>query len=190
MGKFISEALGYKGYRLRCKETFADRWPYSVHTSMASISQQNAANLWQATDANPQAAPRLGEREREVLEVLWIEGSATVQQVADCLQTALAYTTVMTTLDRLYKKGLLRRNKRDRAFVYRPALSKSDLERGRASEMLHRLFSDSNMNEDVLLSCLVDAVQNYDTDLLGRLEKKVHVAKERAAEARKKGALQ
>jgi predicted transcriptional regulator len=157
---------------------------------MASIFQQNAAHPRQTSDANPQAATRLGEREREVLEVLWIEGSATVQQVANCLQTALAYTTVMTTLDRLYKKGLLRRNKQDRAFVYKPALSKSDLERGQASEMLHRLFSDSNMNEDAFLSCLVDAVQSYDTDLLRRLEKKVHVAKERAAGARRKGALQ
>jgi len=156
---------------------------------MASIFQQIPLHPRHSTDANPQAATRLGEREREVLEVLWIEGSATVQQVTKCLQTALAYTTVMTTLDRLYKKGLLRRNKRDRAFVYEPALSKNDLERGRASEMVHRLFSDSSMNEDALLSHL-DAVQNYDTDLLGRLEKKVHVAKERAAGARGKGALQ
>jgi predicted transcriptional regulator len=157
---------------------------------MASIFQQIPLHPRHSTDANPQVATRLGEREREVLEVLWIEGSATVQQVTNCLQTALAYTTVMTTLDRLYKKGLLRRNKRDRAFVYEPALSKNDLERGRASEMVHRLFSDSSMNEDALLSHLVDAVQNYDTDLLGRLEKKVHVAKERAAGARGKGALQ
>lgn len=157
---------------------------------MASIPQQSAAHLRHTTEANPQAATRLGEREREVLEVLWIEGSATVRQVTGCMQTALAYTTVMTTLDRLYKKGLLRRSKQDRAFVYKPALSKSDLERGRASEMVHRLFSDSSMNEDALLSCLVDAVQSYDTDLLSRLEKKVRVAKEHAAGVRRKGAVQ
>jgi predicted transcriptional regulator len=155
---------------------------------MATISQQNAARLLHATETNPQAATRLGEREREVLEVLWIEGSATVQQVVEGLKTALAYTTVMTTLDRLYKKGLLQRSKRDRAFVYKPALSKNDLERGRASAMVHRLFSDSSMNQDALLSCLVDAVQSYDTNLLNRLEKKVRVAKEQhALGARKRG---
>jgi predicted transcriptional regulator len=77
---------------------------------MATISQQSASHLWHASETNPQAATRLGEREREVLEVLWSEGSATVQQVADGLKTALAYTTVMTTLDRLYKKGLLQRS--------------------------------------------------------------------------------
>jgi predicted transcriptional regulator len=161
-----------------------------VHTDMATISQQNASRLWHPSETNPQAATRLGDREREVLEVLWSEGSATVQQVADGLKTALAYTTVMTTLDRLYKKGLLQRSKQDRAFVYKPAFSKHDMERGRANEMVHRLFSDSSMNQDALLSCLVDAVQSYDTDLLHRLEEKVRVAKKQhIAGARRKGGL-
>jgi predicted transcriptional regulator len=155
---------------------------------MATSTQQIAAHPRPETVSNPLPATRLGGREREVLEILWIEGSATVQQVAKCLHTALAYTTVMTTLDRLYKKGLLRRTKRDRAFVYKPALSKDDLERGRASEMVHRLFSDSSINEDALLSGLVDAVQSYDNDLLSRLEKKVRVAKAHAADTGKKGA--
>jgi predicted transcriptional regulator len=148
-----------------------------VHIDMATISQQSTWRLWNASEAKPQGPTRLGEREREVLEVLWSAGNATVQQVADSLKTALAYTTVMTTLDRLYKKGFLQRSKRDRAFVYKPAFSKSDMERGRASEMVHRLFSGSSMNQDALLSCLVDAVQSYDTDLLHRLEEKVRVAK-------------
>ncbi|HEX3967400.1 MAG TPA: BlaI/MecI/CopY family transcriptional regulator [Edaphobacter sp.] len=156
---------------------------------MTTIPQQNAAHLKHASEANLLATSRLGEREREVLEILWTEGSATVKQMVGNLRVALAYTTVMTTLDRLYKKGLLQRSKQDRAFVYKPALSKNDLERGRASEMINRLFSDSNINEDALLSCLVDAVQSYDTDLLSRLEKKVRVAKEHAAGVRRKGAV-
>jgi BlaI family transcriptional regulator, penicillinase repressor len=157
---------------------------------MATISQQSATRLWNALAANPQGGTRLGEREREVLEVLWSAGNATVQQVADGLKTTLAYTTVMTTLDRLYKKGLLQRTKRDRAFVYKPAFSKNDMERGRASEMVHRLFSGSSMNRDALLSCLVDAVQSYDTDLLHRLEEKVRVAKkQRLAGVPRKGGL-
>lgn len=150
---------------------------------MATVSQQNTPRLPNSTETNPQAAARLGEREREVLEVLWIKGSATVQQVAKGLTTALAYTTVMTTLDRLYKKGFLQRSKRDRAFVYKPAISKNDMERGLASEMLHRFFSGSRMNQDALLSCLVEAVQSYDTDLLHRLEEKVRVAKEQHSAA-------
>jgi len=121
---------------------------------------------------------RLGEREREVLEVLWSEGSATVQQVTERLRTSLAYTTVMTTLDRLFKKGLLLREKRDRAFLYRPALTPDALEHNRADAMVRRFFSDSQVNDDVLLSCLVDAVQSYDSELLCKLEEKVRLAKE------------
>lgn len=154
---------------------------------MTATSQQTAHLPPQTPETSQQAAIRLGEREREVLEVLWAAGSATVQQVANGLKTALAYTTVMTTLDRLYKKGLLQRKKHDRAFVYQPALSKSDLERGRASEMVHRLLSGSTINQDALLSCLVDAVQSYDTGLLQRLEDKVRAAKQHAPAGEKGG---
>jgi predicted transcriptional regulator len=157
---------------------------------MATVSPKNVVRLWHASEPKPQTATRLGEREREVLDVLWSEGSATVQQVADGLKTTLAYTTVMTTLDRLYKKGLLLRSKRNRAFVYKPAFSEKDVQRGRASEMVHRLFSGSSMNQDALLSCLVDAVQSYDTELLNRLEEKVRVAKEQhVASVSEKGGL-
>jgi predicted transcriptional regulator len=157
---------------------------------MATISPKSALRPWHVLEAKPQTVTRLGEREREVLEVLWSEGSATVQQVADGLKTTLAYTTVMTTLDRLYKKGLLQRSKRDRAFVYKPTFSENDMERGRASEMVHRLFSGSSLNQDTLLSCLVEAVQSYDTDLLHRLEEKVRVAKEQhVASIPRKGGL-
>jgi len=128
-----------------------------------------------------QPAVRLGEREREVLEVLWSEGSATVQQVAECLKTTLAYTTVMTTLDRLFKKRILLREKRERAFVYRPAVSRGELERDRAAAMVKGFFSGSDMNRDALVSYLVDAVQSYDRDLLHRLEEKVQTAKQQAA---------
>jgi predicted transcriptional regulator len=123
-------------------------------------------------------AARLGEREREVLEVLWSEGSATVQQVAECLQSTLAYTTVMTTLDRLFKKGILLRDKRERAFVYRPAVSRGELERDRAAAMIRGFFSGSAMDHDALLSYLVNAVQSFDRDLLQRLEEEVRIAKQ------------
>ncbi len=126
---------------------------------------------------SPTLHPRLGEREREVLEVLWDNGSATVQEVAVKLDASLAYTTVMTTLDRLYKKQLLLRERRDRAFVYTAAVSRNDLERGRANAIVEGFFSRSATSHDALLSCLVDAVCSYDSTLLERLEEKVRVAK-------------
>ena len=112
-----------------------------------------------------------------MLGVLWAEGNATVHQVAQRLHTTLAYTTVMTTLDRLFKKGLVSREKQNRAFVYTPALTPDDLERDRASALIHRFFSGSQADHDILLSCLVNAVERYDTALLQRLEERVRIAK-------------
>jgi predicted transcriptional regulator len=115
----------------------------------------------------------LGIREREVLSVLWSQGSANVQQVAGRLSTPLAYTTVMTTLDRLFKKGLLQREKKCRAFIYSSNLTAREIEAQRASHLIRRFFSDSREQPDMLLSCLVDAVDHYDTSMLDQLESKI-----------------
>ena len=60
----------------------------------------------------------LGPLEINVMELLWARGESNVHHVVDQLSRPLAYTTVMTTLDRLFKKGLLKRRKVDRAFLY------------------------------------------------------------------------
>jgi len=132
------------------------------------------------TDPNGNITPafsRLGEREREVLSVLRELGSATVQQVAGRLSAGLAYTTVMTTLDRLFRKGLLDRRKQNRAFLYSAALSARDLEGQRAAHLIRRFFSESDVQPEVLVSCLVDAVHHYDEELLDRLESSIRQAR-------------
>lgn len=137
-------------------------------------------------DATRSPAPSLtalGRREREVLSVLRELGSATVQQVANCLSTSLAYTTVMTTLDRLFRKGLLQREKQNRAFLYSAAFSAKDLEGQRAADLIRRFFSESDAQPEVLLSCLVDAVHRYDTELLDCLESTI---RETRAQSRSK----
>jgi predicted transcriptional regulator len=123
----------------------------------------------------------LGHREREVLSVLREMGSATVQQVAGRLSASLAYTTVMTTLDRLFRKGLLRREKRNRAFLYSMALTARDMEGQRAAHLIRRFFSESDVQPEILVSCLVDAVHRYDTELLERLESSIRQARAQAA---------
>ena len=62
------------------------------------------------------------------MEIMWTGGESNVRDVAEKLDRQLAYTTVMTTLDRLYKKGLLERRKSDRAFIYSPRLSRQELD--------------------------------------------------------------
>jgi predicted transcriptional regulator len=69
---------------------------------------------------------RLGELERAIMEVLWESPTPmTVRQVGTCLTDRdLAHTTVMTVLDRLAKKGFVKRQRAGRAWRYRPAESR------------------------------------------------------------------
>jgi predicted transcriptional regulator len=133
--------------------------------------------------SSPATLGIIGRREREVLSVLRQLGSATVQQVAERLETSLAYTTVMTTLDRLFRKGLLTRRKQHRAFLYSSSLSARDFEGRRAAQFIRRFFSESDVQPEVLVSCLVDAVHRYDTELLDQLESSIRTARAESDQA-------
>lgn len=115
----------------------------------------------------------MGPLEIAVMEVLWTAGAANVHEVAGRLERPLAYTTVMTTLDRLYKKGLLERRKEDRAFVYSPKLTKAEWERKRAGDILSAFLAGPQPAGGLLISCLVDAVGKQDAALLDELERKI-----------------
>ncbi len=83
----------------------------------------------------------LGHLERNALEILWDCGECNVHEVVRRLSRPLAYTTVMTTLDRLFKKGLLERRKSERAFLYSPRWSKREWERKRAGDWVAAFLS-------------------------------------------------
>jgi len=157
--------------------------PFGPRQGQGHSADEDSAGGTRAT-----AAPvsSLGRREREVLSILRELGSATVQQVAARLSAGLAYTTVMTTLDRLFRKGLLRREKQKRAFLYSAALSPTDLEGQRAALLVRRFFSESDAQPQVLVSCLVDAVHHYDTELLDRLESSIRNARAQSASSPRK----
>jgi predicted transcriptional regulator len=115
----------------------------------------------------------LGTLELELMEILWSRGESSVRDVVPLLSRPLAYTTVMTTLDRLFKKGLLDRHKSDRAFFYSPRFSRQEWERQRAGNLVAGFLSGPNPSRELLLSCLLDAVGEHDATLLDDLEKKI-----------------
>jgi len=115
----------------------------------------------------------LGPLELQVMEVLWTAGALSVRDVVEKLDRRLAYTTVMTTLDRLFKKGLLDRQKADRAFLYTPRLSHQEWEHQRAGDLVAGLLAGSQPSRELLLSSLVDAVGQHDEVLLEQLEEKI-----------------
>ena len=115
----------------------------------------------------------LGPLEVSVMEVLWSGGESNVRDVVDRLGRPLAYTTVMTTLDRLFKKGLLARRKCDRAFLYSPVWNRTEWEHKRAGDLVTGFLSAAEPSRDLLISCLVEAVGRHDEGLLDELEKKI-----------------
>jgi predicted transcriptional regulator len=126
----------------------------------------------------------LGALEREVMAVVWDRDDVNVKDVAARLSSKVAYTTVMTTMDRLFKKGLLTRRKVGRAFVYRAAATKDELEGAVATELVQSLFDRPGSESLPLLSSLVDAVSDRDRTLLDDLERLIQ-EKRRAVAARK-----
>jgi predicted transcriptional regulator len=115
----------------------------------------------------------LGRLEFCLMQILWSRGESNVRDVILQLDRPLAYTTVMTTLDRLYKKGLLERRMPERAFLYSAKISREEWERHRAGSILASLFAGPLPARELLVSSFLDAVGQHDAQLLDELEKKI-----------------
>ena len=112
-----------------------------------------------------------GTLELRVLDALWARDAA--QSVRD-LQSefdGVAYTTLMTTLDRLHRKGLLDREKAGRAFVYRPRYTRDVLRSQLANEALQAVFGDRASELTPILSFFVESVSREDREALDALER-------------------
>jgi predicted transcriptional regulator len=113
---------------------------------------------------------QLGPLEQQLLSALWVRGSATVRELVDAGEIKLAYTTLMTTLDRLYKKQLLNRAAEGRAFRYSPRYTQEELEKAAVGEAIRQLLS-SGAAASLPLSYLVEAVSEHDARLLDDLQR-------------------
>ena len=127
----------------------------------------------------------LGHLEIQVMEILWERGESNVHDVTRRLGRPLAYTTVMTTLDRLFKKGLLERRKWERAFLYSPRWSRWEWEHKRAGDLVAGFLAGPGPLGELLISSLVDAVGRQDGALLDELERKIKL-KRRELDRRRK----
>lgn len=126
----------------------------------------------------------LGPLEQQLLEEIWKCKTATVRELLDQSKLKLAYTTIMTTLDRLYKKQLLNRVAEGRAFRYSPRHTQEELKKAAAGETIRQLLSSSPAAA-LPLSYLVEAVSEHDAGLLDELQqvldrKRRQLAKEKA----------
>jgi len=117
----------------------------------------------------PGSRPQLGPFEQQLLQEIWQLGSATVRELLADGTIRQAYTTVMTTVDRLYKKGLLYRVAEGRAFRYIPRQSPEELQRDAALDGIRQLLGSGD-TAHLPLSYLVEALSTHDAQLLDELQ--------------------
>lgn len=109
------------------------------------------------------------------MEILWERGSALVRDVHSELyrRKGLAYTTVMTEMTQMYKKGILAYNKRGRAYVYTPRLSKREALEDTLEEFIDDFFHSSR---EELVNFLVGASQASQKEPVTTARPKAHPA--------------
>jgi predicted transcriptional regulator len=110
----------------------------------------------------------LGPLETRLLELLWTQKCAVTVRHLRLAFPARAYTTIMTTLDRLYRKGLVRRRLQGRAFAYEPRCARDELLGELITSQVTDLLGASGEG-NVVLSTLVRAVSRTDAALLDEL---------------------
>jgi len=115
----------------------------------------------------------LGKLEQQVLNEAWRRGELSVREVFVNFEEKIAYTTLMTTLDRLYKKKLLERRKDGRAFLYSPAVSQAEFEHGIREDVIDGLLGHGAEAIEPVLACIVDTVSERDRELLDELDRLV-----------------
>lgn len=114
------------------------------------------------------AARVLGELETRVMELLWNEHPISVRTACDRLGGRHAYTTIMTTLDRLHKKRLLRRRKDGNAFLYEPAMDRAEYQRRVVEAALAPLMEQG---ATPVLAAFVEVAADLDEANLVQLER-------------------
>jgi predicted transcriptional regulator len=117
------------------------------------------------------ASLALGKLERQVLDEAWRRGEVSVREVFASFDEKVAYTTLMTTLDRLYKKKLLHRRKDGRAFLYSPAVTLQEFEHGIREDVIDGLLGHGAEGVEPVLACIVDTVSERDRELLDELDR-------------------
>jgi predicted transcriptional regulator len=125
-----------------------------------------------------QLASTFGPLEIRVLDALWAQDAPACVRDLQPRFPGVAYTTLMTTLDRLFRKGTLSRVKSGRAFYYQPKSSQQELISALAGSTLATLLPGDAESVRPILSMFVDTVGDRDRALLDELEKMVRARRD------------
>jgi predicted transcriptional regulator len=96
------------------------------------------------------------------MAIAWNLGTCSVHDVVGQLPQQLAYTTVMTTLVRLSKKGMLRRRKQHRKFVYSPTCGERQWQQEAAVKAVERFLNTPSVPRELLVTSLQKAIREQE----------------------------
>lgn len=125
----------------------------------------------------------LGPLEAEILEMIWQRGCATAKDIHDRILTDpdrdLAYASVMTVLRRLTQKGWLACDKSDRAFLWRPLVSREEAQILQAHSQLQRFLSVGNPD---VVAAFADSLDCASVDQLEAITQRIKAARQARGE--------
>jgi predicted transcriptional regulator len=110
----------------------------------------------------------LGPLERQTLDVIGKSDMCSVRDVVRRLSGKRAYTTVKTTLDRLYQKRILNRKGVGGKFFYSARMSRQELEESIARGLLTRMLASSTTSRELVISSLLEAIRQYNPKLFDK----------------------
>ena len=113
-----------------------------------------------------------GPLEAKIMDILWNDMEMTIKEVQLVLdrEKLTNFNTVMTVMNRLVEKGILQKRVEGRASVYKPVLSRVEFLNTQSKEMTNELMDEFG---NVVVSHMLDALEDVDEDLVAKLEQKI-----------------
>ncbi|MCG7335671.1 BlaI/MecI/CopY family transcriptional regulator [Sporosarcina sp. ACRSM] len=117
-----------------------------------------------------------GPLEAKIMDILWNDVEMTIKEVQQVLdrEKLTNFNTVMTVMNRLVEKGILQKRAEGRSSLYKPVLSRAEFLHTQSKEMTNELMDEFG---NVVVSHMLDALEEVDEDLVAKLEQKIQELK-------------
>ncbi|SNZ08048.1 Predicted transcriptional regulator [Persephonella hydrogeniphila] len=114
-----------------------------------------------------------GDLEEKIMEYLWKKGNGTVKEVREYLgEGKFAHTTVMTVMDRLFKKGILKREREGKGYRYYPVITKDEFEREVAKKVVKDMLKNNPSTAVAAFEGIVEELSDEEISRLRELLEK------------------
>lgn len=113
-----------------------------------------------------------GPLEAKIMDILWNDVEMTIKDVQQVLdrEKETNFNTVMTVMNRLVEKGILHKRAEGRSSLYQPVQSRVEFLNAQSKEMTNELMDEFG---NVVVSHMLDALEDVDEDLVAKLEQKI-----------------